>query len=188
MLPLAAVDYYSENRVTLGLFENTSFASEGEIARQTRKFTEIEISKNSAEAIAVQNFETISQLRHASAHSRGVLNSKNAAMLKLPKGLYEGAVVIRLKQLHAIADVCLTTVRAYNQFLYRELLWRWVKEGLLTWQWQRDCKQFVPLFSTFASRSDKVSLGNSYRAYLALRAYARHTSAQKARPFPGRPN
>jgi hypothetical protein len=185
MLPLAAVDYYSDDRVTLGLFENTSFASEGEILKQTRKYTKIDVTANSAEAIAIENFEVVSHLRHASVHSRGALSSKNALMLQLPRGLPEGVVVIRLKQLHEIANVCMTTVRSYNRFLYRELLRRWVKEGVLTWQWQRDSARFVPLFSTFASRLDKTSIRNTYHAYLALRAYAMQNPSQRSRAIAG---
>lgn len=173
MLTLAAVDYYKRDDVGLGLFEHVSFATEGEIAKQTKKITDLQIAEGSPARVAIEQFERISHLRHAAVHSRGSLNSRNVTILNNDNPGAGHVLQLRLPQLHTVASTCVTTVQAYNKFLYSEILNRWARKGLLSWQWKNDKAPFSALYFAFASERDVKAMKNRFIAYTAFRRQQR---------------
>jgi len=167
-LTLAAIDYYSPEEIGLGLLENVSFASEGEIVKQTNRISGIEIRQGSSLAAAITKFEAVAHLRHAAVHSGGTLNSKNFTALGLERT--DGVVLIlRLSELHAVVGICRAVVRAYNRFLYVELIKRWVKSGAIEGEWSRDRERFSGLYRLFRSERDGIGPKKPHLAYKQFR-------------------
>lgn len=169
MLSLAALDYYGPERVGLGLLEGTSFASEGEVAKQTDRLLGIKWSPTSSTGVALKTFETLCHLRHAAVHSRGELSSGNLRSLGIRVRHSRTALLVQLPQLHEAAVTCQSAVRAYNRLVYRKSVERWISEGLLIGTWSRDKELFRRLFATFHSQIDSAGPANSFQAYRGLR-------------------
>jgi hypothetical protein len=167
MIALGSVGYYGD-RHALGLFENTSFASKGEIRKKTQNVLGVPIPDKSSVAKAIELFETVCCLRHASVHARGELSPGNIRELGLSP-TNRKAVRIGYAQFQVVAQVSHNLVRAYNRFLFKALLERWIARGLFSVDWDHDKKLFNPLFQAFKSRRDAVGPRNGYQAYRKLR-------------------
>jgi hypothetical protein len=181
-LSLGAVDYYRLH-LGFGLLENVSIAGSGEIYKQTRRITGIELPKGSSVQQAVLEFEKLCELRHAATHSRGDLGHQNVRDLGLEHRGKRFALQVNLQGLHEATGVCQNLVRAYNRFLYRQTIERWIAERVLYSQWSRDGKKFLALHQLFKSTRDHVGPDSAREAYTLLQptlkiALARATAEQ----------
>ncbi|MFD6732315.1 hypothetical protein ACFWDZ_14540 [Micromonospora aurantiaca] len=164
-----SIDYYGPDQVALGLFENTSFASVAAIEKRTKQITGLKWSQNDSLGVAATNFEQVCHMRHAAVHAQGVLNRGNARALGISRA--DAArlhVVVDMAHLHLAAKACTSLVKAYNLFIFKGLLQKWLDHKLLVGSWQQDKRYFAPLFELFRSRVDDVAPGSAYHAYRAL--------------------
>lgn len=168
-LSLASVHYYGMRDLGLGLLEGVAFSTEGEIAKYTQKLTGISWKGGSSLEVAVCDFESLSQFRHAAVHARGELNSRNVHALKIPAPVKRQSLVLPFCQVQNAAGICLNVVQAYNRHLFRELVQRWIGEGILSWKWRRDRTYFTRLFALVKSTRDGVGPSNAYRAYVSIK-------------------
>ncbi|MEU1889124.1 hypothetical protein ABZ491_27015 [Micromonospora rifamycinica] len=168
LVALGAMDYYGADQVALGLFENTSFASSSAIEKRTKQITGLKWSANDSLGVAASTFEQVCHMRHAAVHAQGVLNRGNARALGIAKAEVPVHIVVDMAHLHQAAKACASLVKAYNLFVYKGLLQKWLGQKLLVGVWQQDKKYFKPLFELFRSRIDRVAHANSYQAYKSL--------------------
>lgn len=168
-LSIASIDYYGLAGIGFGLLENISFATEGEIVKHTQRLLNIAIPKNSSVASAIERFEKLCHLRHAAVHSRGQLSSGNLSALGIENKGSRKALALRLPQMHIAASICQAAVRAYNRYVFRAVIERWMAAGLLAGDWSRDKDLVSRLFWIFYSRKDRLLQPNPYAAYQSLR-------------------
>lgn len=172
MLSLGAVYYHGINGLGFGVLEATSFSTAGEIRNHTQKFTSFTIPSSGSLAAALQDFDRVCQFRHASVHARGELGAQNIRELGLTlKGRHSAH--LELAQWHGAVEVTGNLVRAYNRFLYREVVGSWNDKALLTGDWRRDRKRFQQIFDMFYCARDGLRPRSAYHTYLAIRSAIR---------------
>lgn len=165
MMSLASAQHYGAEDLGLGILERTSFSTSGELARATQKLTGINIDARSSVATAIEQFELLCHFRHAAVHARGELNPANLAAIGIGAVGSENHLVVRLGHLHLAAEVCLNAARAYNRFLFKGIMNRWIEKRKLTGNWTTDKQQFSRMLSFFRSREDGYG-GPAYTEWL----------------------
>ncbi len=178
-VPLGAVDYYGKE-VGFGLLENVSISTSGEIKRQTTRIAGIEIPNRSSVAEAVAEFEKLCELRHAATHARGHLGHHNVRELGIESTGKPLALNISFAGLQDAAAICQNLVRAYNRFLFRRTIERWISEGSFTGVWKKDGKNFSRLFHLFHSAQDAAGPLSANSAYASLRPVLAKAMAKAA--------
>lgn len=168
LLSLGALHYYGIDNIGYGLLEGASLSSAGELKKRTNRLLGLKWQKDSSVDSAMTEFEKVCQLRHAAVHAQGQIGQSNARNLKLGKSGEPHALSINLKQLHQAAGICHNSVRAYNKFLYQELIERWIGRFILKGTWSNDEKLFAPLFTLFYSKEDLVGTKTARENYEAL--------------------
>lgn len=151
-LSFGAMNYFAAD-LGYGLLENSSLSGDGEIKKRTRSLVGFSIQDNTSLDHALTEFEKICQLRHATIHSGGELSAKNALELDLPL-TNRLSVSITSITFQSIALRCHNAVRAYNQYLFSEIISRWIHNEVLTGEWSRDVSRFEPCYKFFASTKD----------------------------------
>ena len=169
LVPFGAVDFYGPAAVEWALFDTYSLAGADEIRTRTRKLLGIELQRaNSSIEAAMNEFDKLCHFRHAAVHARGTLGRGNAVALGLAEVGANTAVHLTLPTLHAAGVACHSVVRAYNRFVFRKLVERWIGESVLGGTWTSDKARFTELFRLFRSRIDKTGPTNAYHAYRAV--------------------
>jgi hypothetical protein len=165
---LGAVDHYDPAEIGMGLLENVSFSTRGEIAKRTERLTGVQPSADASLAAALDMFNDLCVLRHASVHARGNLGSSNLRELSItPSG--KRRVVLGLPELHAALRTSYALVRSYNRYMHRKIVERWIGSRVLVGVWARDRSRYQPLYDLFASRVDGTAPGTAYNSYRSLR-------------------
>jgi hypothetical protein len=168
-IPYGAIAYYGAGGPEEGLFESISLADVRNVRNRTEKFLGIQVPASGSLAAALDEFGRVCELRHASIHQHGALNSANVATLGFGTAGGMRRVELTLAGLHSVASVCQTLVRAYNRFVFERVVQRWCATGTLTGAWHRDRELFGELFRLMRSRDDGVGPANGYLAFLNLR-------------------
>ena len=168
-LAYGALDYYGPDNLGLGLLEGVSFASESEVRKKSKQLLGLELAANKSLMAALQIYDQVCHMRHATVHAHGVLNRGNARALGVKPATETICLVFDLAHLHNAAKACSSVVRAYNEHIWRLTVNRWVDQALLTGQWQVDKHLFTPLFNTYRSELDKTAAKNASAAYASLR-------------------
>lgn len=151
------------------VLEDVSLANAKNIRDATRSITGLQIPQSGDLDIALKDFGTICQLRHAAVHSAGILGSENAR--KIDSSLARlCAVSLDLVRLQQLISVCDNLVRTYNQHLFDKLVARWAEKGILTWDWQVDAKIFSRFYLGFRSATDSTGPNVAYTAYRRVRS------------------
>jgi hypothetical protein len=167
-LPFGAIDYYGLEGVELGLFDRASFASAKNICGQTRNLLGIQIPDRSSVKAALDEFDKVCHLRHAAVHARGAIGRGNAAALGLDRADGLQALSVSFPALQSAGLACHSAVRAYNRFVYKKTVERWLAAGQMTRSWRQDKVLYQPLFDLFRSKRDSVGPSRAYDAYRAL--------------------
>jgi len=165
MMSLASAQHYSAEDLGFGILERISFSSSGEIGKATQKFTSVTIDARSSVGTAIEQYELLCHFRHAAVHARGELNTANLAAIGIGAVGSENHLVVRLRHLHLAAEVCLNAARAYNRFMFRSIMHRWIEKRKLTGNWATDRQDFSRMLSIFRSREDGYG-GPAYTAWL----------------------
>jgi len=168
-ISFGAVSYYEPESLAFALFEGQSFAGSGEVKRLTDSITGISLPGNSSVWAALQAFEQICHIRHASSHACGELGSRNLAGLGVvAKGVQ--CIVLDVLEFQRLVARAHSAVRAYNKFMFGALLGRWKEKGLIVGRWADDKPHFQRLHALFYSRIDGVGESNPERAHAGLAA------------------
>jgi hypothetical protein len=167
-ISFGAVDYYGVDLVEWGLFDESSVASAAEIRSRTKKLLGIELPKNESIDSALREFDKLCHLRHAAVHARGTLGRGNATALEVDPKDGRMALQLRLSTLHQAGAACHSAVRAYNRFVYRRTVERWIEAGRFTGSWAEDRVRYQPLFDLFHSRRDRTGPRNAFQAFRSL--------------------
>jgi hypothetical protein len=118
------------------------------------------------------------ELRHAATHARGQLGHQNLRDLGIVVRRRRLALNVGVDGLHTAAAVCQNVVRAYNRYVFKRIVERWLAEKLLSGNWRKDRARFSKLFGLFRSARDGDGPATAYRAYLALRPAIRSAIAK----------
>lgn len=182
-MPLGAAFHYEKATLAVATLEHVSFSTKGEVQKQTQKITGLQTASDGSLRVALEAFESISELRHSVVHSFDELFYKNLKEMKiLDSSGARYSVSISPLLFQSFVAVCHSFVRAYNRFLLDSVLDSWVEKSLLSMNWVDDKGKFVPVFDAFRSVRDGVGPPNAYRAFqkVAGRALENATLAAAA--------
>lgn len=168
-ISLENVEYYGFDEIGFGLLEGVSFTSSGNIKKETRRLTDIELKNvTSSVWVSLLDFDKICQFRHATAHSRGQLSARNLRELGISVDRTRSALSVSLKEFQNAAQICHNCVQAYNRYMYRVLIERWLGHHILIGEWDTDSEKFSNLFKLFKSEIDNVAFNLPKEAYMDL--------------------
>lgn len=171
VIHFGAIDHYGPDGVEAALFDAASLADTDNIRKRTHKLLGIHIQDNTSVSAALREFEKVCVMRHAAVHSRGTLGRGNVRDLSIETP--EGATMVlhlTFATLQQAGAACHDVVRAYNRFLFRELVERWGSNGSLSWNWQDDKKPFSQLADLFQSTTDGTGPRRHYDRYRSVRS------------------
>lgn len=161
-----ALAFYGEKEISLSLLEGVSFSGDSEIAKATKKILGFDTSNNRSLTAALETYNRVCTMRHASVHDHGRLNRGNAKTLDVhPAPGHSLCIKMDFSGLQTAASACTSVVRAYNAFLWGSIVPRWINNRLLGGIWQSDKKLFEPMFKVFASTIDATAPTRAYEAY-----------------------
>lgn len=175
-----ALGYYGSSEVGLGLLEGVSFTSTTEVRKATNSILGIDINTDKSLLAALDAYNQVCSMRHAVVHDHGRINRGNARVLDVrPRTGRFLRLVVNLPNLHTAASACTSAVRAYNGFIWKSSMQRWINGRVLRGSWDIDKEIFEPMFKLFRSATDDVGPSNAYHAYLSIRpALARRLASQ----------
>ena len=163
----AAFDYYESENIEASLLEGISFATSGEIRKQTEKLTGIKLTGSEFKE-AVAAFDEICQLRHAAVHTRGHLGVSNALAI----GSSEAnrlQVDLAFSDVQSLGVACHNIVRECNRQIFSSIVDRWMSKKYLSGEWENDGPIFSPIFSIFHCKNDGFGPQNAYNCYRSFR-------------------
>lgn len=179
-LTYAAAIHHKADLLPEALLENCTFISLDNIQKTTKTYLDININKQSSDQKelieCLSMFEQLCQLRHCIVHRAGLLGSKNAVKLGIDQHskFFEKPIVLDFLFLQESSAICLNCVRTYNNFLFNELLKRYVitNKSALSWNFNSDRKWFSRYFKLFISSelNNEILLQNK-QPYTAKIAY-----------------
>lgn len=165
-IALGAAFHYGKSNLAVATLEHVSFSTKGEIDKQTVKVANMRVTSDGSLRVALESFETISELRHSVVHSYDELFYKNMKELKISCSSTDRySVTISPILFQSFVAVCHSFVRAYNRFLLDCILSAWNEHSLLSMDWGREKSRFKPLFDTFKSQRDGVGPASAYHAF-----------------------
>lgn len=179
-LTYAAAIHHNSELLPEALLENCTFINLENISKTTKTYLDITINKQAAdqkELIECLNmFEQLCQLRHCIVHRAGLLGSKNAVKLGIDKHrtFFEKPISLDYSFLQESSSICLNCVRTYNNFLFNELVKRYItnNKSNLSWNFTSDRKWFSHYFKIFISREiNNEFVVNGKEPYTAKKAY-----------------
>lgn len=155
-LSLRAISYYPDGLIPFALLEHVSFSDSEAIRKQTSELLQIQLPTSdrgsSSISSALSEFDKVCALRHSLIHSLGLLNSQNCAEAGLA-GDGIKVVSVSIEGFQVIADVCLNVVRAYNGFVFQQLVQRLYDRKFLSGALEADKVSIAKLKAVFLSRS-----------------------------------
>lgn len=166
-----AATAYSVEMLPDALLENCSFAGKKNIVSSLGNFLGIKLQQSTDPDLdnMLENFSKVCQIRHCLVHRFGHFGSINAIELGLRQHEEFLGKPIRLnfQTLQVVFTICNNTVMMLNNFLFREILSRTVKENCCNWSWdfETDRETFEKYFEVFSSDEPRVSIKDAYEAF-----------------------
>ncbi|MCU0286949.1 MAG: hypothetical protein MUF15_11190 [Acidobacteria bacterium] len=166
-----AATAYSNEMLPDALLENCSFAGKKNIVTSLANFLGINMQQRTDPDLdnILENFSKVCQVRHCLVHRFGQFGSINAIELGLRQHEEFLGKPIRLnyQTLQVIFVICSNTVKELNNFLFREILSRTVKENCCNWSWDFDTDRetFEKYFAVFSSDESQASIKDAYDAF-----------------------
>lgn len=160
------------------LLERSSFANEKNIRQTMKELVGLKDKQLPREMTrALDDYDKVCQLRHCIVHRFGRLGSNNAIRLGLDdhRHCIEKPIRLDYGTLQSIYAVCHNVVKAFNGYLFHEILNRSAGQSPPPWSWdyRRDRRRFEPYFKAFVSASHPPS-----PALTAKQAYDKFRDAQ----------
>lgn len=163
---LGALEYYGPDDISLGLVEQSSFATRGEVLKWSKKLLNMTWERSDSLGVAMDTFGQVCEMRHAAVHA-GILSSGSARTLGTSTG-HRHELALEWQQIQDTAGACHTVVRAYNRALLRGIVHSWVAQHLLTGDWKVDKPLVDPLFKLFHAKQDPHGIVSSYAFFQHL--------------------
>jgi len=167
-LSLGSVHYCGSQRLGFGLMENTSFCDPKSLSQATKKYLDWTFGETTSVGVAVKEFGTVCQIRHALVHSRGYLADRNARELGLELTEFH-ELALTASGFQELLAACDNVVRAYNRFVFEKTIERWVTVGILIGEWSHDKTDWSSLWSCCYSRFDNSGTPVSYNAWRTIK-------------------
>ena len=164
---LGAADYYKGRQLGLAILEQKPLSGAAEVRKHTEKLTGFNIRQGSSVEAALRDFDKLCHLRHAAVHSYGEFGGHNLRVLELEPESRSCLNLDRFK-FQRLIGASHNVVRAYNGFLFENVVGRWIDKCFLNGTWQEDREQFRSLFMAFRSKHDGVAPTNAYQAHRKL--------------------
>jgi len=171
-----AATAYSNEMLPDALLENCSFAGKKNIETSLSNFLGITFQKSADPDLdnILENFSKVCQIRHCLVHRFGHFGSINAIDfgLRQHEEFLGKPIKLNFQTLQDIFIICNNTVKMLNNFLFREILNRTVKENCCNWSWdfETDMETFKKYFEVFSSDEPRASIKDAYEAF--KKAYA----------------
>lgn len=177
-LTYAAAMHHKVELFPDALLEQSTFISLDNIKKTTNDFLNISINPQQHRELAscISAFEQACQFRHCIVHRAGLLGAKNATKLGIEqhKRFLEEPISLNLSSLQNLNVICLNCVKAYNDFIFNALIYRYIENNgsSIEWNYNIDRKWFNKYFYLFVSeelKADRTLTGSS--AYTCKKAY-----------------
>lgn len=169
-IAFGALDFYGTAEIGHSLLEGISFTSTSEVRKATKSILGLDITNDKSLVAALESYSQVCSMRHAVVHDHGRINRGNAKVLNVrPRAGQSLRLIVDLPSLHTAASSCTSAVRAYNSFVWKSSVQRWIDYRVLRGTWQVDRDYFKPMFDLFRSSIDDIGSSNAYRAYLSIR-------------------
>lgn len=166
----AAISYERE-MLPESLLENCTFIARQTIKEALKNFLGLKNTFPREVDDNLEQYEKICQIRHCVVHRFGHLGSKNAIELGLKnhEKFLNKPVKMSFDDLQEIFLICNNTVKAVNNYLFKEILLR--AAHYWKWNYDEDEMKFKEYFDIFFSKeSNDPSYEKSYRdAYTQLK-------------------
>jgi len=153
MIRFGAIEYYSNSKIAIGLFDSSSFASSSEIIKRTRELLGVDINSDPSVKAALDEFEKVCHLRHCAIHGGGILNGHNAKELSLEKSYVNRLLRFDITAIQECLSVCYSFVRAFNSFISKKILSRLMGQ-VIKGYWDIEKDLFKSLIDVFYSKED----------------------------------
>lgn len=170
-IQFGTLGYYTPNRMASGIFQGKSLSDLNELKTLIRKIGGCEIKQGDEITVALEEFSSICQVRHALVHSYGELGLNNLTGMGLesPKELSEVLVDDGLFQSSAV--VCNNLVKVVNQSIFEAIVSEWIDQSKLKGVWKEDKMIWDNCWSVFRSK-DQCDPKNSYQAWMRIKGAA----------------
>lgn len=160
VVPFGAVLYHDKKIVAEALLEGYSFASGKDVKAAFAKFLDVSNVTDEIKRMLV-DYETVCQLRHCCVHRFGKLGTQNGIVLGLERhsAALEKPLSLDIQMLGEIASWLMSFVKAINNYMFKTLLERSVREEnlyKLAWNWSyaKDRAKFEKLYKLFKTSED----------------------------------
>lgn len=151
---LASVAYYSEAELAFAILDHQALSGVSEVVRATQQMTGFDVKQGSSAYVALSEFDRVCQLRHAIVHQAGRLGPNNLLEIKVSA---QTPVVVAVDVLgfQELVAICHTAVRAYNQYVFENVVERWAREGHIIGDWEHDQALFDKACDLLLSQVDR---------------------------------
>jgi hypothetical protein len=168
-VPAASTGFYANSgfAATFSAFEHESLADSKKITSEIRRFAGLNCSDNSSAKVALDEFETLCELRHCLVHARGFAGLKATRVLKASR-VPQKVLMSQVKALELI-KVAHNAVRAVNRYLSDEIVNRWIDKEVLSGTWNRDKKAFTRWWNLFVVFDEDEFSGLPVHAYARVK-------------------
>lgn len=122
---IGSILWHGSDAYSKAAFEHLSFAGSEKIKKCSKDFLGHEIKKTSQTFKALDEFDTICELRHGIVHAGLSLPGKNATKLGANKVANKTFILPDIARLHEATAACTALVESYNSELYCTLVERW---------------------------------------------------------------
>ena len=159
LLPInfGATYYQSHDMFPEALMEGISFASSNNIKKTCKDFLGVvfgNLKNNLDLKKALNDFESVCQIRHCVVHRFGKVGATNAIKLGMHeesfKDCLEKPLKMNFETIQKASKVTLNLVKEINQFIFEEIMKRLAKDdNFWTWDFRKDKKLFTKYMSVF---------------------------------------
>jgi hypothetical protein len=174
---IGSLSYYGKN-VGRAINESGSLAGRENISEYLKKTIGIKIKTASSVDDSLKEFDKLCKLRHAAAHSRGLLSYGNARDIGVEDLECEKTITLDQEVYQEIYAVCNNVIRALNKQVFSDLLNQWVVDSVITGNWQHDKHLWNRLMGLFYSRTDDREVNRNF--YLLYRKISKAAESRYA--------
>lgn len=161
-IAFGALDFYPRDAIEYSLTEKLTLTEQGKVRNLLESRFGVAVNRHPDLERAIEQFETLCNLRHALVHSAGIVNSRNAKNLGHESKRAVCRVRLRPAELQLAASVCMDLVRAAHDEVGKNVFWGWVRTGYLKGNRSQDRGRVARFAEVFVScRDQEVGLGSS---------------------------
>ena len=153
-IAFGALDFYPRNEIEYSLTEKVTLTERGKVRSLLESRFALPVNQHAELERAIDQFETLCNLRHALVHSGGIVNSRNAKNLGHERKGSACRVQLGTAELQLAASVCVDLVRAAHDEVAKHTLWSWIRTGHLKGNRSQDRGRVEGFVKVFVSAKD----------------------------------